>query len=183
MEYEQFEKRMAKKYPRYCGANARFGGYDIGEGWYHIIETLIGKIDHYTKWRRNMRANDLRLARAKAKGREAVKKFVTKGKEIPSFYEEQRIDEIMENDQRTTPKVEWIVIDQIKEKFGGLRFYYHGGDDHIYGLVNMAEVWADHSCEKCGNKGQLRSGGWIRTLCDVHEAEHQQQISKMRSDA
>jgi hypothetical protein len=66
-----------------------------------------------------------------------------------------------------------VVVRQIKEKFGGLRFYYDGGDDEISGMVRMAESWADHTCEKCGNKGERRSGGWIRTLCDVHEAEYQ----------
>ena len=44
-------------------------------------------------------------------------------------------------------------ICQIKEKFGGLRFYYQGGDDEISGMVRMAEAWADHSCETC--KGPL----------------------------
>jgi hypothetical protein len=66
-----------------------------------------------------------------------------------------------------------VVVRQIKEKFGGLRFYYDGGDDEITGMVRMAESWADHTCETCGNKGERRSGGWIRTLCDKHEALHQ----------
>jgi len=66
-----------------------------------------------------------------------------------------------------------IVVRQIKEKFGGLRFYYDGGDDMIDGMVRMAESWAGHSCEKCGKPGKSRSGGWIRTLCDEHEAERQ----------
>lgn len=66
-----------------------------------------------------------------------------------------------------------VVVAQIKEKFGGLRFYYEGGDDHISGMVRMTEAWADQSCEECGSKGTRRSGGWIRTLCDVHEAEYQ----------
>lgn len=73
--------------------------------------------------------------------------------------------------------VEQVTVDQIKEKFGGLRFYYTGGDDYISGLVSMAESWAANSCEECGKPGTRRSGGWIRTLCDEHEAERQ---SKMK---
>lgn len=69
--------------------------------------------------------------------------------------------------------VEPVVVAQIKEKFGGLRFYYDGGDDRICGMVRMAESWAARSCETCGAPGRSRDGGWIRTLCDVHEAEHQ----------
>jgi len=67
-----------------------------------------------------------------------------------------------------------VVVEQIKEKFGGLRFYYQGGDDYISGLVSMAESYADIACEDCGGIGKRRSGGWIRTLCDAHEAEYQE---------
>ena len=51
-----------------------------------------------------------------------------------------------------------VVVAQIKEKFGGLRFYYQGGDDHISGMVTMAESWAGRTCETCGNKGERRVG-------------------------
>ena len=67
-----------------------------------------------------------------------------------------------------------VIVVQVKEKFGGLRFYYDGGDETISGMVRMAEVWADSSCEKCGKPGVRRSGGWIHTLCDEHEAEYQE---------
>ena len=61
-----------------------------------------------------------------------------------------------------------VTIAQIKEKFGGLRFYYDGGNDIIAGMVTMAEAWASHACEECGAPGVLRHGGWIKTLCDTH---------------
>jgi hypothetical protein len=174
MTYEEFEKHMAEKYPRYFGEGKRYGGFAIGEGWYPIIEALVGQIDHYTKWRRNMRANDLRKQRAKDKGMEALIEFMAgKKRAIPSAWDIERAEEAMENDIGITPKVEWIRVEQIKEKFGGLRFYYQGGDDHISGMETMAEVWASRTCETCGNKGERRNGGWIRTLCDVHEAEYQ----------
>jgi len=32
-----------------------------------------------------------------------------------------------------------VTVAQIKEKFGGLRFYYDGGDDQIQGMVTMAK--------------------------------------------
>ena len=67
-----------------------------------------------------------------------------------------------------------VEVEQIKEKFGGLRFYYSGGDDEISGMVRMAEAWADVACEECGAAGKRRFGGWIRTLCDAHEAEYQE---------
>ena len=69
------------------------------------------------------------------------------------------------------PVVAQVTVNQIKEKFGGLRFYYSGGDDTIDGMVRMAESWAARSCETCGNVGKSRPGGWIRTLCDDHYNE------------
>jgi hypothetical protein len=71
-----------------------------------------------------------------------------------------------------------VEVNQIKEKFGGLRFYYSGGDDEISGMVRMAEAWADIACEECGAAGKRRSGGWIRTLCDHHEAERQARLKE-----
>ena len=70
--------------------------------------------------------------------------------------------------------VHQVTVAQIKEKFGGLRFYYGGGDDAIDGMVRMAESWASRACEECGAPGKSRDGGWIKTLCDHHEAERQQ---------
>ena len=179
--YEKFQQQMAEKFPRYFGEDQRYGGFAIGEGWYPIIEALVGQIDHYTKWRRNMRARDLKLDRARDKGREAVLDFLCRGKH-PSDWDQDRADDIMATPHAITPRVEWIHVQQIKEKFGGLRFYYQGGDDHISGMVSMAEVWAGRSCEKCGNVGERRSGGWIRTLCDKHEQEHKDYLARMKSE-
>jgi hypothetical protein len=74
------------------------------------------------------------------------------------------------------PVVPQVVVEQIKEKFGGLRFYYQGGDDNVHGMVRMAEAWADASCEECGAPGERRNGGWIKTLCDKHEEERQERL-------
>ena len=171
--HDTFAAKMAEKYPRYFGEGKRYGGFAIGEGWYPIIEILVGQIDHYTKWKRNTRAHDLKVERARNKGRDALLAFLCRGKP-PTMWDEERADEILENPHTVTPKVEWIEVHQIKEKFGGLRFYYGGGDEHISGMETMAEIWAGRTCEKCGERGERRHGGWIRTLCDKHEAEVQE---------
>lgn len=64
--------------------------------------------------------------------------------------------------------VSQVVVEQIKEKFGGLRFYYSGGDEYISGLVSMAESVSEYTCEVCGAPGKKSGKGWIRTLCDIH---------------
>jgi hypothetical protein len=80
----------------------------------------------------------------------------------------------LENDKTDVrPIIPQVTVAQIKEKFGGLRFYYDGGDEYIHGLVSMAESWAGIACEECGGIGERRSGGWIRTLCDKHETLYQ----------
>lgn len=79
---------------------------------------------------------------------------------------------------RQSEIVAQVVVGQIKEKFGGLRFYYSGGDDEISGMVRMAEAWANNTCETCGSPGKRREGGWIKTLCDTHEAERQQRVKQ-----
>lgn len=40
---------------------------------------------------------------------------------------------------RNAETVEQVTVDQVKEKFKGLRFYYSGGDEFISGLVTLAE--------------------------------------------
>jgi hypothetical protein len=74
--------------------------------------------------------------------------------------------------------IEQVVVRQVKEKFGGLRFYYDGGNDIIAGMVTIAEAWADSTCEDCGSPGKKRSGGWIKTLCDHHHEQSEKQRRK-----
>lgn len=73
-------------------------------------------------------------------------------------------------------------VAQIKEKFGGLRFYIDAADDYTYGAINMAEQVASRTCEVCGAPGTRRSGGWIRTLCDHHEEERQAMYRRHTQD-
>jgi NADH pyrophosphatase NudC (nudix superfamily) len=59
-----------------------------------------------------------------------------------------------------------VTFDQVKEKFGGLRIYFSGGDDYVFGAVGMAEEYSYKICEVCGNAGKPNKEGWISTLCD-----------------
>jgi len=62
-------------------------------------------------------------------------------------------------------QVPQVILDQVKEKFGTLRFYYTGGDDYIRGLVSMAESMSAITCETCGNPGEQTHSVWIKTTC------------------
>ncbi len=91
---------------------------------------------------------------------------------------EQRSLWCIEHGKEPPEPVEQVVVTQIKEKFGGLRFYYDGGDDYIAGLVEMAEVWAENTCEVCRAPGkEFNVRGWLQTLCDTHAKERSERIN------
>jgi hypothetical protein len=64
-----------------------------------------------------------------------------------------------------------VTVDQVKEKFGSLRFYFTGGDDYIRGMATMAESMSGVTCEECGNPGSTLGRGWLTTLCEKHAEE------------
>lgn len=57
---------------------------------------------------------------------------------------------------------------QVKEKFGGLRFYTSGCSEAIHKRVDQAEKESYETCEECGTTSNVTTGGkgWISTLCD-----------------
>ena len=136
---DELDSSLVAKYPkmfqnRYKSMQetAMCWGFECGDGWYKIIDSLCANIQSHIDWKQEQ------------------KEKYNRGDGCPQ-----------------------VVVDQVKEKFGGLRFYYHGGDDTVDGMVRMAESWAACTCETCGESGTIRGGGWIRTLCDKHEEEYQ----------
>lgn len=151
----------------------------VDEGWLDIVQALCVNIQHYVDWKRSSRARDLMRRRAAKKGHAALVKWMTTHRnfDAPTDWLVQQCHDIIALGAENlviTPKVNHVYVAQIKEKFGELRFYYDGGDEYVGGLVSMAETWASHTCEVCGSSGTLRHGGWMRTLCDKHEAERQE---------
>jgi hypothetical protein len=66
-----------------------------------------------------------------------------------------------------------VIAQQIKEKFGGLRFYYTTEGDAtprehgiVEGKISFAEKMSYGICEYCGKPGETRDGGWIKVECD-----------------
>jgi len=65
-------------------------------------------------------------------------------------------------------------ICDIKEKFGGLRFYTNGcTSDNHYDIISKYEKLSYTICEECGEPGEPRHTGWIKTLCEKHHDERQ----------
>ena len=79
-----------------------------------------------------------------------------------------------------------IVVDQVKEKYGELCFYYHTEAENIEAsaavdelhrqVAKIVEKYEDKSstiCEFCGQQGKLRENrAWILTLCDQCNEEN-----------
>lgn len=64
---------------------------------------------------------------------------------------------------------------QVKEKFGGLRFYINHHTDAINQRIREAQGESFRTCEICGQPGVHReTARWIRTVCDAH-AERQEE--------
>jgi len=60
---------------------------------------------------------------------------------------------------------------QIKEKLGGLRYYYQSEMgvwvQEIDNIIQKYEELCSSTCENCGNPGSLSlSGRWYKTLCE-----------------
>lgn len=68
---------------------------------------------------------------------------------------------------------------QVKEKFGGLRFYINSGSNEVHDRISQAENESYKICEVTGNPGTLRTDiGWYTTLC---EEEYQKVLQKKKS--
>lgn len=57
-------------------------------------------------------------------------------------------------------------LHQVKEKFGGLRFYIGEATPTMHALIQAAEDASFKICDQCGEPGRVRHGGWIRVRCD-----------------
>lgn len=55
---------------------------------------------------------------------------------------------------------------QVKEKFGGLRFYINGASDKVHDLISEYEKKSYSICENCGSTDDVtQTSGWIKSLC------------------
>lgn len=145
----ELEKHLTEKYPKIFTnmygdpkKSCMAFGISCGDGWSNIIDLLCHSIQHYIDSMHDNKGYALR-------------------------WNEKHPDNLKEIEE----PLDQIVATQVKEKFGGLRFYTNHSDDYVDGLIQMAELMSTRTCEVCGNIGKSRTGGWIRTLCDKHAEE------------
>jgi len=131
-------------------------GFECGDGWYNIIDTLCGLL-----------TSEYRSAKSRY---ESIKDKVNQPRWEGSkdIITQEKIDEFKTKLDEETLKVP--VASQVKEKFGGLRFYVQAATDKHYQYITFAESMSYRTCEECGNPGKTYTDGWHMTLCDIHAA-------------
>jgi hypothetical protein len=130
-------------------------GFDCGDGWYNIIDTLCGML---TSEYRGAQSRYDHLAEVGIGNVLYGTKTVT----------QEAVDEAKAKLDGETLKVPVAV--QVKEKFGGLRFYVQAATDEHYNYISFAESMSYRTCEQCGAPGKTYTDGWHTTLCDIHAA-------------
>jgi hypothetical protein len=168
------DKKLCDKYPKIFANRYKSPqetcmcwGFEVGDGWYNLIDLLC----------------------------EALTYTYTTSIEVDE--EDGKRLNIRPYISRATGKAEYfykvhapqVIADQVKEKFGTFRFYYHleydkENDslvatkkypeldvinkryaDYIDGIVHFADVASAHVCEVSGKKGELHiRGGWFKVL-------------------
>jgi len=131
-------------------------GLECGDGWYNIIDVLCGLLT--SDYRQAQSRYDFIKDKVDQPQWEGSKKIIT----------QEQIDEAKAKLDEETLKVPVAV--QVKEKFGGLRFYVQAATDKHYSYISFAESMSYRTCESCGADGKTYTDGWHTTLCDIHAA-------------
>lgn len=165
---DELDKKLCAKYPKIFAQRnlpmietALCWGFDCGDGWYWLIDNLCHSIQGYVDGR-----NEGVSIRKKAKAKYTI--WQKLWNHLILFSIRKITAERGDSRSRLFVEEEWQVeATQVKEKFGGLRFYINGGDDHIYGMIWLAEVMSYGICEMCGTTENVSptKGGWVKNLC------------------
>jgi hypothetical protein len=181
---ETKQQALRNKYPKLFPYPCEIS---CDDGWFNILESICFLINERVTRSRNIRARDLQFNRALVRGIRGDTKgllWYYAGNDPVQTWHTKEIDRALAEQRFITEKTACpkVTVLQVKEKFGGLRFYYAGGDDYVYGVVNMAECQSVVTCEVCGNHGKRRSGGWVKTLCDTHAKESDYDLNNVEID-
>lgn len=59
-------------------------------------------------------------------------------------------------------------IEQIKEKYGSMRWYDYGGTEDVFNIINKYEDISYKTCIVCGKPAKYITKGWICPYCEEH---------------
>jgi hypothetical protein len=141
-------------------------GFSCGDGWYNIIDVLCGLL--YSDYRQAKDRYDYRA--------EVGVGGILYGTKTVTQEDLDQAKAKMEEEEEKVP-----VASQVKEKFGGLRFYVDRATDKHWNYITFAESMSYRTCEVCGNPGKTYTDGWHQTLCD-HHAKLEERTQEYRED-
>jgi hypothetical protein len=180
----ELDKKLVEKYPKMMvnrdapmTETCMCWGFECGDGWFKILDNLMGNIQNHIDWKIRQREVTIRFNKIREAGQSGNTELFAdliaaeySDRRLSADFVKQRAQEFMREPLQEVPEeVPQVVLDQVKEKFGTLRFYYTGGDDTINGMVLMAESMSGVTCEECGNQAGTNwpeAGGWVRTICE-----------------
>jgi hypothetical protein len=176
----ELQKKIFDKYPKMFGDRTKpmtetcmCWGLDVGDGWYNLIDVLCEALT-YTY------STSVKVDEEDGK-RLGIKPYKSEAEDGYYFSVEP-------------PQ---IIVTQVKEKYGTLRFYYREEyseevmslvetgkypdlqriidrySDYINGIVHFAETASGRTCEETGQSGELHAtggtrNGWLKTVNKEH---------------
>jgi hypothetical protein len=162
-----YDRYLVKKYApmfrdRYgdMRTTAMCWGFDVGDGWFNIINTLCRLM--CSEWLFAKEQYDYLQTRVGKPKYDFGKEH--EGGDIVTEEDVAKVRATMDEEEAKIP-----VVTQVKEKYGGLRFYVYGATDEHYALIRFAESMSYRTCEVCGDRGRSNGWGWIRVRCKKHE--------------
>jgi len=192
---QELDELLCEKYPKMMvnrdkpmTETCMCWGFECGDGWFNILNQLMGNIQNHIDWKERQREVSIkfdRIAEQLKAGDSTL--FDEEYKDmINQEYKEKRRQELIDRYPIVIPEpIPQVTLDQVKEKFGTLRFYYSGGDDYIRGMVSLAESLSGVTCEGCGNQAQTNwpePGGWVRTICESCEEKRSAEWKKYQEE-
>jgi hypothetical protein len=109
---------------------------------------------------------------------EQIQKRIDAGRNCGSWIGNGWVDLVVQLDKQITQLDPDYVIDQVKEKFGGLRYYISISEgvaqetrEQIWNTIHEVEDKSVETCDLCGQPGKRLNvdGGYVATRCELHK--------------
>ena len=189
------DQYLCNKYPKIfverklsAQESAMWDGIACGNGWFHIIDALCSNIQNHIDNPQWLEINNIRTKLGNLWNRTVWNKILYPmlSKSLPYERFAKFRDGLMWNGPicrkpTESDKTTQVVACQVKEKFGGLRFYYDGGDEVTSAMIQFAESLSNRICEVCGKFNHIvgkNQRGWIRTTCPGCSQDSMNHVSR-----
>ena len=185
------QEELYKKYPKIFGDKDKSPketcmcwGIDCSDGWYDLIDRLCSHLQFNTDTNNTTYIIKNKFHSFISKTLDKFYSWLPKDytlknnnfktlKYIPIYHQFKKfiwnLRKKTWNFERVeikTNKYTQVVASQVKEKFGGLRFYVNSASSEQHAVISFVENLSYHTCEECGsNKEVTQTTGWIKTLC------------------